>query len=108
MTKYFPLPFLLKRLRMGGVLPGAQKNDPPQMRRIISQYDSKHYLYQNHVDRRAAEDADEGIALPGMQHDHTGCRNQLRQTVRRGSKAHVFEAVDDQHADEGRGQDLAE
>ena len=78
------------------------------MRRIFSQYDSKHYLYQQHVDRRAAEDADQGVSLPGVQDHHAPGRNQLRQTVGRGSKAHILEAVDDQHADECRGQNLAE
>ena len=108
MTKCFPLPFLLKRLRSGVCCRAHQENDPPQMRRIISYYDSKHYLHQQHVDRRAAENADQGIAFPCVQHDDAARRDQLRQTVWRGREADVLEAIDDQHADEGRRQDFSQ
>ena len=68
----------------------------------------KHELYKEHVADGAAGDGEEHLFFPQVEPHGGGDGNQLGQAVAPGKKAHVFQAVDHQHAEDGGGEGLAQ
>ena len=64
-------------------------------------------LHEQHIERRAGEQAQKHIPFPPLQRGGHGDGDQLRQCVVRGEHR-VLEAVDEQQPDDREGQDGAE
>jgi len=64
-------------------------------------------LDKYHIQRRAAENRQEIISLPDMQQHNGKGGDKLRQPPVAGQKVNIPKAVDHQHSDNGRRQDLA-
>lgn len=65
-------------------------------------------LNQQHVAGGAAGDGEHGVALPQVEQHHHGAGDQLRQGVSRMNEIDRFQAVDHQHAHDGKGEYLAQ
>ena len=65
-------------------------------------------MYQHHIDRRSASNREEHLAKFQMKHRRHEYPRKLRQTVRAAEEGRVFQTVDDEHAEDGGGEDVAE
>lgn len=68
----------------------------------------KHELYKEHVADGAAGDGEEHLFFPQVESHGGGDGNQLGQAVAPGKKAHVFQAVNHQHSEDGGREGLAQ
>ena len=63
---------------------------------------SENDLHEQHIEQGPREDAEKGVPLCSLDPDDR-CRGQeLRDTVRRRENGNILQAIDDQHADDGR------
>ena len=69
---------------------------------------SEYQLYQQHIDGCSGENAQQGVALQNLQHDHGERGNQFRQSVWMGRDRDILQALYHQHADDRRRQHLSE
>ena len=61
----------------------------------------KDELYQYHIARGAADDAEQRIAFPTMQANHDRASDTLGDAVRGGKRGYSAQAIDHQHTHNG-------
>ena len=68
---------------------------------------SKYELDEEHIDCRSAADGEEHLTEFQMQERRDGDGNPLRQAVRPAEERHILQAVNDEHSEDGGGEDVA-
>ena len=68
----------------------------------------EHQLHQQHIADRAAGDGNNGLVLPFVDGDGHGDGEGLRDAAAARKGRHALEAVDDEHPEDGGGQNAAQ
>ena len=69
---------------------------------------SEYKLDQQHITDCTGTDAQQGVPLPDVQKDYGTAADGFRNAEGSGDEGNILQAVDHQHAHDGKGQDLSQ